>query len=159
MVQFSILINGSPSGFFSSSRGLRQGDPLSPLLFVVVMEALSRMMTATVDRGLLFGFSVGSRNNEELLVSHLLFADDTLIFCEANSEQLRHLRCIFLCFEAVSGLKINLAKSEIVLVGEVGDVEGLACILGCRVSSLPMKYLGLPLGASYKATSIWNGIN
>jgi hypothetical protein len=76
-VRFSILINGSPSGFFSSSRGLRQGDHLSLLLFVVVMEALSRMMSATVDMRLLSGFSVGSRNNEELIVSHLLFADDT----------------------------------------------------------------------------------
>lgn len=46
----------------------------------------------------------------------------------------------------------------VVTVGEVGDVEGLTCILGCRVASLLMKYLGLPLGASYKATSIWNGI-
>jgi hypothetical protein len=122
------------------------------------MEALSKMMTATIDRGLLSGFSVGSRNNEELLESHLLFADDTLTFCKANSEQLRHLQCLFLCFELVSGLKINLAKSKIFLVGDVGDVEGLARIHGCRVSSLPMKYLGLPLGVSYRATSIWNGI-
>jgi hypothetical protein len=55
-------------------------------------------------------------------------------------------------------LRINLAKSEIVPVGEVEDVEELASILECRVSSLPMKYLGLPLGASYKASSIWNGV-
>jgi hypothetical protein len=55
-------------------------------------------------------------------------------------------------------LKINLAKSKIVPVGDVGDVEVLTCILGCRVSYLSMKYLGLPLGASYKVTSIWNGI-
>jgi hypothetical protein len=71
------------------------------------MEALSRMMLAKVERGLLFAFLVGSKNNEEILESHLLFADDTLIFSDANSKQLRHLRYIFLCFEAVSGLKIN----------------------------------------------------
>jgi hypothetical protein len=55
-------------------------------------------------------------------------------------------------------LNINVAKSKIVLVGKVGDVEELASILGCRVSLLPMKYLGLPLGSSYKAIAIWNSI-
>jgi hypothetical protein len=111
------------------------------------MEALSTMMSSTVERGLLSGFSVGSRNHEAMFVSHLLFADDTLIFCEPNVEQFRDLRCLFLCFEAVSGLKINLSKSEIVPIGDVGDVMELASILGCGVASLPMKYLGLPLGA------------
>jgi hypothetical protein len=86
MVHYSVLINGAPSGFFSSTQGLRQVDTLSPLLFVVVMKALSRMMAATVDMGLVDGFSVGSRNNVGMVVLHLLFVDDTLIFCEANGE-------------------------------------------------------------------------
>lgn len=60
------------------------------------------------------------------------------------------MRCVFLCFEAVSRLKINLAKSELVSIGAVEDVEGLACLLGCRVYSLPMKNLGFLLGASFK---------
>jgi hypothetical protein len=61
---------------------------------------------------------VGLRNNEEFIVSHLLFADDTLIFCEDNGGHLRHLRRL-LCFEAVSELKINLSKLEIVHIGDV----------------------------------------
>jgi hypothetical protein len=60
-VRFSILLNGSPEGFFNNSREIRQGDPLSPLLFVLVMEALSKMVNATVEQGLLTSFSVGSR--------------------------------------------------------------------------------------------------
>jgi hypothetical protein len=107
---------------------------------------------------LLSGFSVGTRNVGGIDISHLLFVDDTLIFCGANPDHLRHLRCLFLCFEAVSGLKINLAKSELVLVGNVDNVDGLAGIMGCGVSSLPLKYLGLPLGASYKAKHIWDGV-
>jgi hypothetical protein len=100
-VRFSILVNGTPSGFFYSSRGLWQGDPLSPFLFVMVMKPLSRMLIAALDQGNLTGFSVGSRESESLVVNHLLFDDDTLIFCGAQEEQIRHLRCIFLCFEAV----------------------------------------------------------
>jgi hypothetical protein len=60
-----------------------------------------------------------------------------------------------LCFEAVSGLKLNLFKSGIV---PVGDVEGLASILGCGVASLPIKFLGLLLGAQYKASNIWSSV-
>ena len=77
-MRFSVLINGSPEGFFGSSRGLWQGDPLSPLLFVFVMEALSRMMSVTLTKGLIEGLEVGN-----VTVSHLLFADDTLILCKA----------------------------------------------------------------------------
>jgi hypothetical protein len=157
-VRFSIIVNGSPEGFFNSSRGIRQGDPLSPLLFVLVMEALSRMVNATVEQGLISRFSVGGRVFSDLVVSHSLFADDTLIFCEACPEQIHYVRLILLCFEAVSGLKVNLGKSEMVAVGDVGNVGTLAAFLGCRVARLPMKYLGLPLGAAYKAASIWNEV-
>ena len=84
IVKFSILINGSPSDFFGSSRGLWQGDPLSPLLFDIVMEALSRMLDVVASAGQFSGFSVGSTAGPLVMVSHLLFADDTLIFCDAD---------------------------------------------------------------------------
>jgi hypothetical protein len=80
-VRLSVLVNGSPNGLFSSSRGLRQGGPMSSLLFVFVMEALNRMISTAVNGGLLEGFTVGNAS-----FSHLLFADDdTLIFCSAQS--------------------------------------------------------------------------
>ena len=58
---FSVLVNGSPAGFFNRSRGIRQGDPLSPFLFFIVMEAFSRMVKASIDHSLFSGFSVGAR--------------------------------------------------------------------------------------------------
>ena len=62
------------------------------------------------------------------------------------------------CFQAFTGLKVNVGKSEIVPVGEVRDIQSLANILQCRVGSLSMTYLGMPLGSSYKSPSIWNPI-
>ena len=62
------------------------------------------------------------------------------------------------CFQAFTGLKVNVGKSEIVPIGEVNNLDALANILHCRVGSLPMKYLGMPLGTSFKTASIWNPI-
>ncbi|XP_075645845.1 uncharacterized protein LOC142617023 [Castanea sativa] len=100
-----------------SSKGLRQGDPLFPLLFVLVMEALGRMLDKVVHDGHMSGFSVGRVEGRSLVVSHLLFAEDTLIFCGADLDQVLFLHMIFIWFEVVSGLKINLGKSELVPVG------------------------------------------
>jgi hypothetical protein len=107
-----VFINGFPNGFFSSSHGLRQGDPFLLVLFVFVMEVLSRIISVMVSGGLLEGFKVGNAT-----FSHLLFANDTLIFCSARPSQLSYLRSLFHLFEAASGLKVNLAKSDLILWG------------------------------------------
>ncbi|RVX22513.1 Kinesin-like protein KIN-7C, mitochondrial [Vitis vinifera] len=153
---FLILINGSPSGLFRSSRGLRQGDPLFPYLFLFAMEALSQLLSCARNGGFISGFRVGGRGREGLIVSHLLFADDTLIFCDADANQLQYLSWTFMWFEAISGLKVNLSKMEAILVGEGIPMETLASVLGCKIGSLPTSYLGLPLGAPYKATRVWD---
>jgi hypothetical protein len=153
--RFSVLINGSPSGFFDSSRGVRQGDPLSPFLFVMVTKAFSRMINASINRGLITGFSVGASESDWVSVSHLLFADDTLVFCGADLNQVRNIGALLVCFEAVSGLKVNLAKSALVPIGNMDNVGNLAGILGCGTTSMPLKYLGLSLGAPFKVKAIW----
>ena len=155
---FSIMFNGSPAGFFRSSRGLRQGDPLSPYLFVVGMEVLSCLLKRAVDGNFISGCRLGNREGGEMVISHLLYADDAIVFCEANSEQLMCLRWTLMWFEAVSGLKINLNKSEIIPLRRVDNVESLAVELGCRVGSLPTRYLSLPLGAPHRASGIWDSI-
>ena len=87
-----------------------------------------------------------------------MFADDTILFCDACEEQILHVRMLLLCFQAVIGLKVNVLKSEMIPIGEVPNVYVLAEILGCRIGSLPMTYLGMPLGASHKSSTIWNPI-
>ena len=84
--RFSILLNGSPVGFFQSSRGLRHGDPLSPFLFILAMEALSSILNKALQGGFLEDFMDGGRGGEGVVVSHILFADDTLVFCDASKE-------------------------------------------------------------------------
>ena len=122
-------MNGSPVGFFGSSHGLRQGDPLSPLLFLLIMEVLSRILKKTKDCGLLHGFHVGPTNSIGVRISHLLFEDDTILFCDDSKDQVLSIRLALSCFQAFTGLKVNVGKSEIVLVGEVGNIDTLATIL------------------------------
>ncbi|RVW17085.1 LINE-1 reverse transcriptase-like [Vitis vinifera] len=156
--KFSVLINGAPAGFFPSSKGLRQGDPISPYLFILGMEVLSALIRRAVQGNYISGCRLRGRGGEEIMVSHLLFADDTIIFCEASKDQLTHLGWILAWFEAASGLRINLAKSELIPVGEIDNVEEMAVELGCRIGSFPVKYLGLPLGARHKALPMWDGV-
>ena len=91
-------------------------------------------------------------------ITHLLFADDTLVFCEPSTDQVSYLSWLFMWFEAMSGLKVNLDKSEIIAVGRVENVEEVALEFGCKVSKLPSTYLGLPLGARFKEVATWDGV-
>ena len=104
IASFSVLVNGTPTSFFQSSRGLRQGDPLSPHLFVIAMEVFSSLLKRAVDGGFLLGCRVKGRSEEGVLISYLLFADDTLVNYKASQDHLTYLSWLLMWFEAVSGL-------------------------------------------------------
>ncbi|WMV54989.1 hypothetical protein MTR67_048374 [Solanum verrucosum] len=128
-VSFSVLINGCPSGFFGSQRGIRQGDPLSPFLFLLVMEGLNNMIMNANREGWLRGFEVARAGRESLKITHLQYADDTLIFCDAEEDHLKILRLILVLFEGMSGLHVNGRKSFLYPVNEVPNMENLKLIL------------------------------
>ena len=148
---FLVLVNGSPLGFFQSSKGLRQRDRLSPYLFILAVETLSRILLMAKEGGFTDGFLVKGRNGLGVEVSHLLFADDTLILCDASKKNLEYLNWIFMLFVALSELKINMEESELIPVRDVSNLKELAGILGCKVGAFPTTYLGLRLEAPYKS--------
>lgn len=106
----SVLVNGSPTKEFPFERGLRQGDPLAPFLFLMVAEGLGGLVREAVEKNLFEGVQVG---REELKISLLQFADDTLFFGEASLRNIITLKSILRCFELASRLKVNFFKSKV----------------------------------------------
>ncbi|GJS80706.1 RNA-directed DNA polymerase, eukaryota, reverse transcriptase zinc-binding domain protein [Tanacetum coccineum] len=150
----SILINGSPTQEFNIYRGLRQGDPLSPFLFIIAMEGLHVAMEDAMTAGLYNGFKINSLN-----LSHLFFADDALFIGEWSHNNVKSLVAILDCFHKVSGLKINYHKSKLFGVGvSFEEVNSLASITGCNALVSPFNYLGLPIDCNMALIKSWDPI-
>ena len=98
---------------------------------MIVMEAFSHLLTRAVDWGFILTSNVGGVGREGVMVSHLLFDDDTLVFVKDDRNQLTFLSWLLIWFEALLGLKINLEKSELIPIGRVEGMELLAAELGC----------------------------
>ena len=122
------------------------------------MEALSLLIQHAVEGNFLSSSRVAIRGGEGEVISHLFYADDTLLFCEPNKDQMKFMSWTLMWFEAMSGLRINLNKSEIILIGPIDNVVELALELGCGIGSFPISYLGLPLGASHKVIGVWDSV-
>ncbi|KAI3426756.1 GRAS domain-containing protein [Psidium guajava] len=140
--KFSISINGELHGFFSSGRGIRQGDPMSPYLFTLVMETFSGILDGQAT---LPGFKFFWRCKPTRL-THLFFADDVLLFSEANMESVTLLKDGLQKFTAWSGLNPNDHKSEIYYSGKsIALKNQLLEFLGFAEGKLPFRYLGVPI--------------
>ncbi|XP_026384892.1 uncharacterized protein LOC113280488 [Papaver somniferum] len=154
-IPFSVLVNGSSCGKFTSEKGLPQEDPLSPFIFLIVSEVLNIMFSKALVAGKLGGFKAKEGGTS---ISHLQFADDTLVFLDADLEQVRYLKYLLLSFEYASGLSTNFNKCNLFVVGEVVNLDDMAAILGCSCDSFPSIYLGMPLGDQTLSKSKWDRI-
>lgn len=149
----SILVNGSPTKEFPLSRGLRQGDPLSPLLFLVAAEGLTGMVRKAVSLNFFESFDVGSQN---VAISHLQYADDTIFLTRPSLGNIWAVKAILRLFELCSGLKVNFNKSTLFSINAEEEFVGRAMsILHCKSGSVPFSYLGIPVGANPGRLSTW----
>ena len=109
-VTYSILINGAPQGLITPSRGIRQGDPLSPFLFLLRTKGLHGLIEDVASLGNLRGFSLCKRGPK---LTHLFFADDSLLFCRANFEECSNILKLLGVYEQSSSQKINKEKTAL----------------------------------------------
>eukprot|EP00253_Pinus_taeda_P021290 PITA_21290 len=153
---FSSLVNGTPSKTFTASRGIRQGDPLSPFLFILAAEGLGRFIKKEREANRIKGLKLWGNN---LPLTHQQFVDDIMLFGEPTVKEVKHLRRILDLFAKASGLEINMDKSCVFIFNTVDQVKAhLIRLLGFRRGELPTKYLGNILEFTSKKMKNWQGV-
>ncbi|XP_026398538.1 uncharacterized protein LOC113294363 [Papaver somniferum] len=136
------MVNGSPKGFFSISRGLRKGDPLYPLIFVLIEDVLSRNLSKLFARRSMH-YMVRKKG---IAPSHLLFEYDILIFCRGNLQSLQNLVTILGMYKRASGQCVNFSKSQFYYGGgSKSRAVAISNFLGMRRAYFPDRYLGIQL--------------
>ncbi|GKV25647.1 hypothetical protein SLEP1_g35046 [Rubroshorea leprosula] len=144
----SVLVNGSPTEEFKMEKGLRQGDPIAPSLFLIVAEGLNVLIKSVVNKELFQGIPVGFG---DLNISHLQFADDTVIMGKAEPGNIKVVKRILRWFELISSLKINFNKGVLYSCHVSDELRGMAAAnLNCKSGSFPFTYLGMPIGNSWE---------
>jgi hypothetical protein len=140
----SVLLNGFPGKKIFYKRGVRQGDPLSPLLFVATAELLQYIINQAWYNGEL---DLPLDNDYGQKYPIIQYADDTLLIMPADIGQIQHLKTLLLQFSDATGLRVNFNKTTMVPINVPSDIlENLANDFGCKIEALPFTYLGLPLG-------------
>ncbi|XP_074278479.1 uncharacterized protein LOC141602068 [Silene latifolia] len=139
---YTLNLNGAQFGYFPGRRGLRQGDPISPLIFCICMEYLSRIMEFAT-RKWYFSYHPMCKS---LKLTHLLFADDLLMFSKGDVQSIMLILRVLATFSGSSGLKVNASKSEVVYNGVPDSLKlDIAQVSGFQEGKLPFKYLGIPI--------------
>ncbi|GJR98128.1 RNA-directed DNA polymerase, eukaryota [Tanacetum coccineum] len=151
----SVLVNGSPTQEFYFHKGLKQGDPLSPFLFNLIMESLHLSFTRVLDSGLFKGIKISN----SLSLSHLFYADDAIFIGKWDIDNIKTIVNVLKCFFLASGVKINLHKSKLTGIGVSKDqVDLAASLVGCSTFYPPFHYLGVKVGASMSRLNSWKDV-
>ncbi|GJV01931.1 RNA-directed DNA polymerase, eukaryota, reverse transcriptase zinc-binding domain protein [Tanacetum coccineum] len=150
-----ILVNGSPTEEFQLYRGLKQGDPLFPFLFILIMESLHLSFQRVVDASMFTGINLSPSVN----LSHMFYADDAVFIGHWNDSNINTLVNVLECFYRASGLRINMCKSKIMGIHVEGDlVKHAASKLGCLILNTPFVYLGAKVGGKMSRVKEWNEV-
>nr|GEW31071.1 RNA-directed DNA polymerase, eukaryota [Tanacetum cinerariifolium] len=148
----SIPVNGSPSSEFKFHKGLKQGDPLSPFLFILVMESLHISFNNILNARLFKGIRI----DDSLTLSHLFYADDAIFIGKWDKANVITIANMLKCFFLASGLKINILKSKIMGIGTTQEeVNSAANIIRCNTFSTLFNYLGVMVGSSSSCSRFW----
>ncbi|GJV80075.1 RNA-directed DNA polymerase, eukaryota [Tanacetum coccineum] len=151
----SVLVNGSPTSEFQFHRGLKQGDHISPFLFILIMETLHLSFKRVIEANLFKGISI----NASFSISHLFYADDVVFIGEWNSSNIKTVAKVLNCFYLVFSLKINFHESKLIGVGvNSNEVESIANLVGCSTFSSPFKYLGVIVGDNMSRLKPWEDV-
>nr|XP_040245306.1 uncharacterized protein LOC120964586 [Aegilops tauschii subsp. strangulata] len=141
----SVLLNGIPGKQLLCKCGVRQGDPLSPLLFVIAADLLQSVVNQMLASGTL-SLPLQTHDRDFPIIQ---YADDIILFLAAKDDELVALKDMLLTFQQSTGLKVNFAKSSMIPLNMSNEeADRLAAILGCKIGQLPFTYLGLPLGTT-----------
>ncbi|XP_058734070.1 uncharacterized protein LOC131605773 [Vicia villosa] len=147
-----VLVNGSPTKEFVVEKGLRQGDPLSSILFVLVAEGLAGLVKKLFEIGEFKGLDI----NGSCMVDILQFTDDTLLVGESSWRQVWAIKAVLRAFELVSGLGINYHKSKLIGINVSANfLEAASYVLSCKVEGSVYTFLGIKVGCNPRKKESW----
>ena len=154
---FVVLVNGRPQGgWIHPQRGIRQGCPLAPLLFILAADTLAICTHQLCTRGYLSGFQ-SSRSQASIPL--LQYADDTCFFLRGSVAAVHHVSSMMDIYSDFSCLQLNRAKSTVVGIGLPPEaLAQISKVLSTPVASLPIPYLGIPLTAGRMRSADWQPI-